>query len=247
MVADGVLDNPPVHAVYALHGTTALGLGGIGIREGAAMAASRYFTITIRGKGCHAASPHRGIDPVLIGAQIICGVQSIVSRNINPFDNCLITIPKFTGSTAPNVIPEQVELQGTLRALTNESRTLLEERLRLLVENTAAAHGGSASIEYYGGYPLLVNDPVETGYVLEVAREVLESENIDSEYPPSLGAEDFAFYLEKVPGALFWLGLEPEGVKAPPLHHPRFDFNDEAIPLALRLHCQLVLNFQSRQ
>lgn len=243
MVEGGVLELPDVDAIFGLHGTTALGLGRIGLSSGPIMAASRYFTITVQGRGCHAASPQRGIDPVLIGSQIVIAAQSIISRNVSPFDNCLISIPKFTGSTAPNVIPERVTLEGTLRALSNKSRDLLEERLREVVEHTAAAHGGSGGITYYGGYPLLSNDPAQADYVRKTARAIIADSGIEWGFPPSLGAEDFAFYAEKVPSAFFWLGLQPKGDAAPPIHHPKFDFNDDAIPLAIRLMCELALGY----
>lgn len=246
MIDAGVLHSPPVEAIFGLHVTTALPLNHIGFRRGALMAASRYFTITIHGKGCHAASPHRGIDPVLIGSQIICSLQSIVSRNINPLESGLISIPKFTGSTAPNVIPEKVELQGTLRAISNKNRELLEHRLRQMVESTAVAHGGSANIEYYGGYPLLENDDESVAYLHNTASKLMVEETICDDFPPSMGAEDFAFYLQEVPGAFFWLGLNPEGAPAPSLHHPRFDFNDAAIPAGIRLHCEIARNFAIR-
>lgn len=247
MVEEGVLDNPKVDAIYGLHGNTTLRLGEVGLKAGPSMAASKYFTITVNGQGCHAAMPHRGIDPVLIGSQIIVAAQSIVSRNVSPLDNCLISIPKFLGSTAPNVIPEKVVMEGTLRALSNASRDVLEQRLRQLVEKTAEAHGGTGEIEYYGGYPLLENHPLETAYVQDVAARVVGEANVNRNYPPTLGAEDFAFYAEKVPAAFFWLGLQSEGEAVLPLHHPRFDFNDDAIPLAIRLFCEIALGFGSRK
>lgn len=244
MLDEGVLENPGVDAIFGIHGTTALPLNHIGLRSGALMAASRYFTITIHGKGCHAASPHRGIDPVLIGSQIICSLQSIVSRNISPQESGLISIPKFTGSTAPNVIPEKVILQGTLRALSNDNRALLENRLKEMVQQTAAAYGGSADIDYYGGYPLLENDAASADFVCDTASDFMVKEAIIHDFPPSMGAEDFAFYLQKIPGAFFWLGLQPAGDTAPSLHHPRFDFNDDAIPTAIRMHCEIARKFK---
>ncbi len=246
MLDDGALKNPPVAAIYGLHGTTVMKLGQIGLRAGASMAASKYFTITVKGKGCHAASPHRGIDPVHIGCQIVCATHSIISRNISPLDSGLISIPRFVGSSAPNVIPEEVILEGTLRALSTDSREMLETRLRELVESTARAHGGEASIEYYGGYPLLVNDQDESNYVRGIAEDVVGQKRVIWDFPPTLGAEDFAFFAEQVPASFFWLGLEPEGVQAPTLHHPCFDFNDEAIPIAIKMFCDLVRNYWKR-
>ncbi len=246
MIDEGCLEDPKVDVVYGLHGTTALPLGSVGLNPGAMMAASKYFTITINGRGCHAASPHRGIDPVVIGSQIICAVQSIITRNVSPLEPALITIPKFTGSTAPNVIPEKVVLEGTLRALSNKNRKLLERRLKELVEQTAAAHGASADIEFYGGYPLLENDPGEAVYVAEIASSFLPGRKIIRNYPPSMGAEDFSFYLGEVAGAFFWLGLQPKGDPLPSLHHPQFDFNDEAIPTAIRMLCEIARRYAVR-
>lgn len=246
MVEEGALGEPQVAAIFGLHGTTALPLGTIGLRSGPVMAASRYFTITVHGRGCHAASPHRGIDPVLIGSQIICAVQSIVARNVSPVEPALISIPKFSGSTAPNVIPETVTLEGTLRALSTATRNLLETRLRELVEQTAAAHGGTAEISYYGGYPLLENDASSVAFVRETASRFMAEGQIDGSYPPSMGAEDFAFYLQQVPGAFFWLGMQPQGEPLPSLHHPRFDFNDAVIPTAIQLHCEIARSFGIR-
>ncbi len=246
MVDAGVLNDPEVRAIYGLHGTPGLPLGKVGVNVGAVMAASRYFKIVIQGKGTHAAMPHLGVDPVLIGSQIICGVQSIVSRNINPIEAGLISIPKFTGSTAPNVIPDRVVLEGTLRALSNETRDTLQAKLKNLVELTACAHGGSAEISFDDGYPLLENDPNCVNYFCEIAESVIGKSGVESRSPASLGAEDFAFYSEKIPATFWWLGLRQEGEEMASLHNPRFDFNDEAIPLAIELHCRLALNFGNR-
>ena len=245
MIEEGALDEPGVEAIFGLHGTMALERGTVGLRSGPVMAASRYFTVTVHGRGCHAASPHRGIDPVLIGSQIVCAAQSIVSRNVDPLVPALISIPRFTGSTAPNVIPEIVTLEGTIRALDTDTRTMLEKRLRELVEQTAAGLGGSAEISYYGGYPLVNNDVGLTGFVADLADRVTAG-GVDRSYPPSMGAEDFAFYLQQVPGVFFWLGLQEPGESRPSLHHPRFDFNDAVLPLAIRLHCEIALNYARR-
>ncbi|MFV0438118.1 MAG: M20 family metallopeptidase [Desulfopila sp.] len=246
MIEDGVLESPTVSAIFGLHGSTSLSLDTIALRSGPVMAASRYFSITIHGRGGHAASPHLGIDPVLIGSQIICLAQSIVARNVPPVSPALIAIPKFVGSTAANVIPETVTLEGTLRALANDTRQLLEERLRELVEQTAAALGGSAEISYYGGYPLLENDVDAVDTVRAAAGRFLASHQVDMGYPPSMEAEDFAFYLQHVPGAFFWLGMQDREATRFPLHHPRFDFNDEVLATAIRLHCEIAISHGHR-
>ncbi len=243
MVKEGALHDPEVAAIFGLHGTPGLPLGQVGVSRGPAMAVSKYFKIIIQGKGAHAAMPHLGIDPVVIGAHIICGVQAIIARNINPLEAGLISIPKFSGSTAPNVIPEKVEMEGTLRALSNTTRDILMNRLQKLVEETASAHGGSAEVIFDSGYPLLENNKEGVEYFCQVAESVVGKEKLVNRYPATLGAEDFAFYSEKVPGVFWWLGLKPEDKEIASLHNPNFDFNDEAIPLAIEMHCKLVLKF----
>ncbi len=243
MVEEGVLDNPTVAAIFGLHGNPALPLGEVGVNSGPVMAVSKYFKIVIQGKGAHAAMPHLGVDPVVIGAHIICGVQSIVARNLNPLEAGLISIPKFTGSTAPNVIPETVVLEGTLRALSNATRDILMDRLQELVENTANAHGGKAEIHFDSGYPLLENDKTGVEYFCGMAESVVGKERIVDNFPATLGAEDFAFYSEKVPGVFWWLGLQPEDGGLASLHNPYFDFNDDAIAVGIEMHVQLALNF----
>ncbi len=240
MVEEGALENPKVTAIFGLHGTPELPLGAVGINSGAVMAASRYFKVSIHGRGTHAAMPHLGVDPVLIGAQIITGLQSIISRNIAPTEAGLITIPKFSASTAPNVIPERVELEGTLRALSNDTRDVLQDRLQELVQSIAKGYGGEADITFDRGYPLLVNDDRCVDYFKEITEPLSSSVKVE-EYPPSLGAEDFAFYSERIPALFWWLGLQSQEVQLPSLHNPHFNFNDAAIPLAMELHCRLAL------
>jgi amidohydrolase len=206
------------------------------------MAASKYFTITVTGKGTHAAMPHKGVDCVLAASQIVCAAHTIVSRNINPLEAALISIPRFEAAKAPNVLPSKVILEGTLRALSNETRDFLEKRLVEVAKMTAEAFGANAVISFHGGYPLLENDKRCCEFVAGVAEGVVGFENINCDYPPSLGAEDFAFYLEELPGAFCWLGLGNKECSGAPLHNPCFDFNDNAIALAIELHCRLVLD-----
>jgi amidohydrolase len=242
MILAGALTHPVPRAIYGLHGTPSLPLGKIGSRKGPMMAASRYFSITVRGDGTHAAMPHKGTDTVLAASHIVCAAHTIVSRNINPFEAALISIPKFNGSTAPNVLPAEVHLEGTLRALSNSTRDYLEKRLTEVVVQTAQAYGAEASIVFDKGYPLLENNGECYDYLTDIGRSIVGSENTLSDYPPSLGAEDFAFYLQKVPGAFWWIGLGVDEATDAPLHNPRFDFNDDVISLAMLMHCQLVLN-----
>ena len=241
MIADGVLKDPLPRAIFGLHGTPSLPYGQVGLRQGPMMAASRYFTITVTGSGTHAAMPHKGVDTVLAACHVVCAAHTIVSRNINPLEAALISIPRFEAAKAPNVLPSEVVLEGTLRALSNETRDFLEKRLVEVAQKTAEAYGASAEITFYGGYPLLENERKCCEYVAEVVGGIIGSGSVRRDYPPSLGAEDFAFYLEEVPGAFWWLGLGNKDCNGAPLHNPCFDFNDDAIGLAIELHCQLVL------
>lgn len=241
MVADGVLADPVPRAVFALHGTPSLPCGQIGLCYGPMMAASRYFTIRVNGPGTHAAMPHKGVDTVLVASQIVCALHTIVSRNVNPQEAALISIPRFEGAKAPNVLPTQVILEGTLRALANEIRDFLEQRIGEVARGVAAANGATVEVEFYGGYPLLENDRQCCEHVAGVASKCIGPDNVRCDYPPSLGAEDFALYLELLPGAFWWLGLGNNECSGAPLHNPCFDFNDEAIALAIELHCRMVL------
>ncbi len=242
VIADGGLENPVPRAIFALHGTPSLPLGTVGLRRGAMMAASRYFTITVTGRGAHAAMPHKGIDCVLVASHIVCAAHSIISRNINPLEAALISIPSFSASKAPNVLPARVTLRGTLRALSNATRDFLEKRLREIAVNIARSFGAEASLEFEGGYPLLVNDDGCHEYLLEAAAAVVGEDKVRGDYPPSLGAEDFAFYLQRVPGAFCWFGLGVDEALDAPLHNPCFDFNDDALGRAIELYCRLALN-----
>lgn len=242
MIKGGALKVPVPRAIFGLHGTPSLQLGRIGLRSTPMMAASRYFTIRVTGCGTHAAMPHKGVDTVLAAAQIVCSAHTIVARNINPMEAAVISIPRFQGSTAPNVMPEEVVLEGTLRALSNSTRDFLEKRLAEVVEQTAGAFGAKATIDYYGGYPLLQNDPRCNDYAAEVAGKILGVDSACCDYPASLGSEDFAFYLEQVPGAFCWLGLGGKEEGDAPLHNSLFDFNDDALALGIRLHCGFALH-----
>ncbi len=238
MVADGCLADPVPAAIFALHSSPGLPVGCVGTRQGPMMAASRYFTITLRGKGTHAAMPQRGDDLILVGSQIVCAAHTIVARDITPMDAALISIPRFAGNSAPNVLPEEVELEGTLRALSNEGRSYLEQRLEQVAKGVAAAYNVEADIIFNRGYPLLENDPDACTYMKTCAAEELGAENVKPDYPASMSAEDFSFYLQKVPGAFGWLG-NGNGV---PLHNPCYDFNDDALEVGIRILCRLALN-----
>jgi hippurate hydrolase len=183
--------------------------------------------IRIEGKGSHAAWPHRGVDTVLVGAQIVTALQSIVSRNVDPLEAAVISISVFQAGQADNVLPQQATLRGTVRTLSPGVRELVKTRVREVVEGTAKLYGARADLTYTTGYPVLVNDESRTAFAAEVADEIAGKDKVARDTPPLMGAEDFAYMLEERPGAFIYVGNGDSAM----LHHPAYDFNDEAIPL----------------
>lgn len=244
MVAEGVLDNPRVDAAFALHGWPTLDVGTVGTRSGAALASTNPFDITIHGQGTHAAYPHRGVDPIVIAAHVVVALQTVVSRNTDPLDSVVVTVGKIEAGTAVNIIPPTALLRGTIRTLNPQTRRQTVERVVRIARGTAEALGGRAEIAARDGYPVLVNDADAAGYFMRVAREALGDTQVDDNVPASLGAEDFAYIAQRVPACFWRLGVRPKGADSyPGLHHPKYDFSDEAIPFGVRLHCALAMRF----
>jgi amidohydrolase len=236
MIDDGLMDRFKIEEVYGMHNLPGLPVGQFAIRPGPLMAATDTIVIDIEGVGGHAARPNLAIDPVLIGAQIVNQAQSIVARNVDPVEAAVISICVFQAGTAINIIPQTAQLRGTARSFTPEVRDLLEKRLRELVEGTARAHGAKATLSYRRGYPVTRNHEEQTVFAASVAAEVAGSERVDTNIPPIMGAEDFSYMLEARPGAFIFVG---NGDTAG-LHHPAYDFNDEAIPTGTSYWVRLV-------
>lgn len=245
IVDEGVLDD--VDAAFALHTWPTLPLGQAGIRPGPAMASADVFEIEVRGRGCHAADPGAGIDPVMVAAQIVVALQSIVSREIDPWNAAVITVTKIEGGHASNVIPDVARLTGTFRALTPEIRDALIGAITRVATQTAAAHRATAEVAIADDYyPPLVNDPVMAAFAREVATRVLGDGHVVEPQHPTMAAEDFAFYLQKVPGAFVFLGNHGDGARQEHLHSPTFNFNDEALPIGIELMTRLAVEFLER-
>ncbi len=236
MVDDGMMERFGIGEVYGMHNYPGMPVGAFGIRAGPVMAAADYITIDIEGLGAHAARPHKGIDTVLVAAQIINAVQSVVSRNVDPLKSAVVTIPMVEAGTADNVIPQTVRLKGTVRTLEADVRDFVEKRLHEIVEHTAAAYGAKASLNYRRNYPVLVNHEQQTGFAASVASQIVGDRHVDIDLPPMMGAEDFSFMLNARPGAFIWIG---NGDSAG-LHHPRYNFNDETIPVGTSYWVKLV-------
>jgi hippurate hydrolase len=236
MVEDGLMDRFGIEEVFGMHNYPGMPVGSFGIRPGPVMAAADGLTIDIEGVGAHAARPHLGVDTVLVGAQIINALQSVVSRNVDPLKSAVVSICMFRAGNTDNVIPQTVQLRGTARSFAPEVRDLLEKRLPMVVENTAAAYGAKARLTYKRGYPVLVNHEKQTEFAASVAGQIAGQEKVDTGLPPMMGAEDFSFMLNARPGAFIWIG---NGVSAG-LHHPSYNFNDEAIPFGTSYWVKLV-------
>lgn len=236
MVKDGLMERFGVQEVYGMHNMPGIPVGQFAIRPGAMMAAADRFTITIEGKGGHAARPHDCIDPVVISAHVITALQTIASRSADPLDSVVVSVCTVKAGEAFNVIPQTATLLGTVRTLSPEVRDLAETRIRAIVENVCAAFGAKAEVEYDRGYPVTMNDPDKTEFMANVARAVAGENAVDTTVLPLMGAEDFSYMLEERPGAYIFLGNgDTAGV-----HHPAYDFNDEASPYGVSLWAKIV-------
>ena len=227
MVKDGLFTRFGIEEVYGMHNYPGLPVGTFGMRPGAMMAAADHIEIVIEGVGGHAARPHLAVDTVLVGAQIINQLQSVVARNVDPLEAAVVSICMFLAGHTDNVIPQHARLRGTARSLTPEVRALLQKRVQEVVEGTARLYGAKAEVKYSIGYPVVVNDEDRTSFAASVAREIAGNDKVDADFPPMMGAEDFAYLLQERPGAFIFVG---NGNSAG-LHHPAYDFNDEAIPI----------------
>ncbi|CAA9550945.1 MAG: N-acetyl-L,L-diaminopimelate deacetylase homolog [uncultured Thermomicrobiales bacterium] len=229
MIDAGVLDDPKVDAALGLHIAQEQPLGTIGVRPGPAMAASDGFTVTIRGKGGHGARPQSTVDPVAIGAQIVVALQTVVSRETNPITPAVVTVGAFRAGQAANVIPDTAELRATVRSFDQGERERLAERLEALVRGIATAMRAEVDFAYRFGYPPTVNDPAMTAIVRAAATETVGAERV-LEPDPIMGAEDMSYFLERVPGCFFFVGSRnPDRGLVWGHHHPRFDFDEEAL------------------
>jgi hippurate hydrolase len=226
MLADGMLERFGISQVYGMHNMPGLPAGSFGIREGAMMAAVAKFTIRIKGRGGHAARPQTTIDPIVAGAQIIEALQTIVARGTDPVSSLVVTITRVIAGTAYNIIPERIEIWGTTRALEMEDARRAERRVREICAGFAAASGAEIEIDYIQGHPVTANTPDEAALAAGVAREVAGRAGIDEQAKPVLAGEDFSHMLTARPGAFIFIG---NGDTAG-LHHPAYDFDDEAIP-----------------
>ena len=236
MLQDGLMDRFRVEEVYGMHNYPGLPLGQFALRSGPLMASADRVTIEIEGRGGHAARPHISVDPILVGAQIINQIQSIVSRNVDPLESAVVSICMFQAGATDNVIPHTAHLRGTARSLTPEVRDLLERRLHDVVTGTAQLYGATARLTYHRDYPVTRNHERQTTFAASVAADVVGRDRVNDQAVPVMGAEDFSFMLEARPGAFIFVG---NGDSAG-LHHPAYNFNDEVIPVGTSYWVKLV-------
>jgi hippurate hydrolase len=239
MVEEGLFERFPAEAVYGLHNAARHPVGKFFTRPGPVMAASASFDLQVMGRGAHAARPESGHDPVVAAAHVVTALQSVVSRTISPFDTAVVSVTQIHGGDAYNIIPEEVLIRGNCRAYRTEVMDRMEVNIRRVAENTAAAHGATARLDFRRGYPPLVNHARETEIACDAAALVVGEANVDRNGAPRMASEDFSYMLEARPGAFIFLG-NGDGEGTCDVHNPRYDFNDEILPVGASYFARLV-------
>lgn len=244
MIEAGVLNNPDVDAIIGLHLWNNLPLGTVGVRNGALMAAVETFRVLIQGKGGHGAMPHQTVDSIVVGAQIVNALQTIVARNINPIDSAVVTVGKFHAGSANNVIADTAILEGTVRYFNPIYEDYFKQRLISIIQGVCQGTGATYELDYEQLYPPVINDAQMAELVRSVAVEVIETPAGIVPECQTMGGEDMSFFLQKVPGCYFFLGsANSEKGLAYPHHHPRFDFDETALAMGVEIFVRCVEKF----
>ena len=247
LVDAGVLDGtlgPKVSAIFGLHGWPGLKVGTVATKPGTLLAATDNFAATFVGRGCHGAFPHLGVDPIVTACEAVLNLQQFVSREMDPTDAAVVTVGRINAGTATNVIPDAATIEGTARTLHEAARIKIHDAIERRCSGIADANDCELRFDWIEGYPPTINDPKMAEYVAQVAKQTLGHDRYFPVPRPSMGGEDFAYYLEKVPGCFFLAGVEPPDRESyPPLHSDRYDFTDSAISVGMRMFVELVRNF----
>jgi amidohydrolase len=244
MIEAGVLKNPDVDAIIGLHLWNNLPLGTIGVRAGALMAAVELFRCTVFGKGGHGAMPHQTIDSIVVAAQIINALQTIVARNVNPIDSAVVTVGELHAGTAENVIADTAWMRGTVRYFNPELKSLFHQRVEQIIAGICQSHGARYDLDYWSLYPPVINDATIAELVRSVAQEVVETPVGVVPECQTMGGEDMSYFLQEVPGCYFFLGsANPEKGLAYPHHHPRFDFDETVLAMGVEMFVRCVEKF----
>ena len=237
MIDDGLFNLFPAEEVYGMHNMPGMNVGEFAVAPGPMMAARDNFEILVQGRGAHAAMPHQGVDPVVVGSHIVLALQTITSRNINPQKSLVVSVTQFHAGEAFNIIPDSVLLKGTCRVFDKELQDTLPERMRLITDGVALTFGAKSELTYHSGYPATINTKSQSEFCAEIAQEIAGSANgVDLNPVPSMGAEDFSYMLQERPGCYIWAG---NGDSAG-LHHPEYDFNDQLLAVGASYWSKLV-------
>ena len=238
MIEDGLFEQCPMDAIYGMHNWPGAPVGTMSVVEGPMMASSNEFYVTVKGKGAHAAQPHKGIDPVMVAVQIAQSWQTIISRQKSPLDTAVLSITQIHAGSATNVIPDEAELVGTVRTFTQPVLDMIEQRMGEIARHTAAAFGAEVDFTFRRNYPPLLNHAAETKFAVEVMKSVVGADNVDANVEPTMGAEDFAFFLQAKPGCYVFIGNGEgdhrdggHGLGPCVLHNGSYDFNDHLLPI----------------
>lgn len=250
MIADGALVDPRVDGLFGLHVWPAYETGRVVLRSGPQMGASDRVYLTVKGRAAHGSAPDQGVDAIMIAGQVLCGLQSVVSRSVSPLDAAVVTIGTIKGGWRYNVIPDRVEMEGTVRTLREEVQAAMPDLIERAAEGIARSLRGSCEVRYVKGYPPLVNDPEMFDLAAEAVREVMGAEHLVVAERPELGAEDFAFFARERPSAFAWLGCRPAGVgpeETGVLHSTRFRPDEGCFPFGMRFLASCAVAFLGRR
>ena len=239
MVKDGLYENFPVEAAYGMHNMPGIPAGHIAVSPGPVMAAADQLAITIRGVGGHAAMPHLAVDPVLAAGAMIVGLQSVVSRTVDPLKSAVISITMMQAGEASNIIPETASIQASVRVFSDAMSNYLEEAITRVASGIAATHGATAEVSYKRGYPATVNHPEESEIAARAGAISVGADKVLQDYPPMMGSEDFSYMLRAAPGCFVFIG-NGEGEAHPMCHSPNYDFNDDILPIGVSYWVNLV-------
>ena len=253
MMDDGLFEQCPMQAIFGMHNWPGTAVGSFGVTPGPMMASSNEFEVIVHGKGAHAAQPHKGIDPIMVAVQIAQSWQTIVSRNKSPLDSGVLSITQIHSGSATNVIPDDASLIGTVRTFSIEVLDLMESRMRDIATHTAAAFGADVTFQFKRNYPPLINHANETAFAVEVMRGIVGGQSVDALVEPTMGAEDFAFFLQKKPGCYVFIGngngdhrSAQHGLGPCNLHNASYDFNDDLLPIGATYWVRLAESWLSK-
>lgn len=237
----GYLQKKDVDVIYGLHSFPGLKPGQIGVREGPLMARPDEFNVEVIGKGGHAASPHQAVDPIVMASQIVNQLQTIVSRNVNPTEPAVVTVGKISGGSAHNVIPEKVEMLGTVRTFGQQTADLIKNKIEAIVKGVTEAAGGSYTFDFDYGYPAVINTEWSTKNLVNAAEKIIGKDNISILDDPIMAGEDFAFYQQEFPGTFFFLGSGSEKTSSTySWHHPKYNIDEDCFLTGAALMASLV-------